>query len=390
MRKHTRRDFLDLSLKLAAATSAAALLPSPVFAADNLQVGILIPQSGPAGIFGPSSKNCAELGFEAINASGGIKGRKVVAVYVDAGVPPAEVAKEAFRLWKSEKIDVFIGMHDGAVREAVRNRFKGEVFYLHPPTYEGGLCDPGMIAFGETPSQLLSGSFKYLAQKRGVKKWYLIGNDYNWPHASNEAAKKFLSDADGAVVGEEYLPFTVDNFDASIAKIKESGADIVFITLVGGVSVNFNRAFASFGLDKGVVRVGTLIEENTLAGIGAENSHNLYSLGAYFEDIETPANVEFVKKYRAKFGPNAAVLNHLGEGVYEACLFMKAILEKSASTKLSDIRPHLNGLTYASPRGNNVYSNGNFTRDIYLMRAEGAAFKQEMVFRQVPSGEKCA
>ena len=44
------------------------------------------------------------------------------------------------------------------------------------------------------------------------------------------------------------MPFTVDNFDSSLAKMKETGAELVIITLVGGASVSFNRAFASFGL----------------------------------------------------------------------------------------------------------------------------------------------
>jgi len=65
--------------------------------------------------------------------------------------------------------------------------------------------------------------------------------------------------------------------------IKESGADAVLITLVGGASVGFNRAFGSFGLSDNVVRLGTLIEENTLAGIGAENA--AMSLGVHVEAI---------------------------------------------------------------------------------------------------------
>ena len=37
-----------------------------------------------------------------------------------------------------------------------------------------------------------------------------------------------------------------------------------------GDNVNFNRTFAEFGLDKNISRVASLLEENTLMGIGAE------------------------------------------------------------------------------------------------------------------------
>ena len=98
---------------------------------------------------------------------------------------------------------------------------------------------------------------------------------FNWPRDTNAIAKETIAKLGGEVVGEEYMPFTVDNFDSSLAKMKETGAELVIITLVGGASVSFNRAFASFGLSENVLRFGTLIDENTLMGIGAENSKNI-------------------------------------------------------------------------------------------------------------------
>ena len=52
----------------------------------------------------------------------------------------------------------------------------------------------------------------------------------------------------------------------------------MLITLVGADNVNFNRTFAGFGLDKDIARLSLLLEENTLLGIGAESSNNLYLL----------------------------------------------------------------------------------------------------------------
>lgn len=93
------------------------------------------------------------------------------------------------------------------------------------------------------------------------------------------------------------LPFTSDNFDSNLAKIKESGANAVLITLVGGASVGFNRAFGSFGLSDHVIRLGTLIEENTLAGIGADGSKNLFASAGYFASVATPAAKAFAEAY---------------------------------------------------------------------------------------------
>ena len=40
-------------------------------------VGYVVPQSGTAGIYGPSCEACGQLAVERINAQGGIKGREV-------------------------------------------------------------------------------------------------------------------------------------------------------------------------------------------------------------------------------------------------------------------------------------------------------------------------
>jgi urea transport system substrate-binding protein len=389
-----RRQFVQSSLGGLVATRTAGLaaglsLLGEASAAAPVKVGVLIPSSGPAGLFGPSSKNCAELAAEEINTRGGLAGRTIELLFGDAGMPPAEAAQSALKIWKGQKAEAFIGMHDSAVRGALVGLLKGEVPYVYTPTYEGGECGKGTYVLGETPNQLLAPVIPWISAQRSIKRWYLIGNDYNWPRDTNAAAKGYISAAGGSVVGEEYVPFTVDNFDSSLAKIKDSGADAVLITLVGGASVGFNRAFASFGLANKVVRLGTLIEENTLAGIGAQNSANLYSSAGYFASIDTPAARAFAARYAKKFGAQAPVLNSLAQSCYEGLLLLEAMATKVGGLKPAQFDAASEGLAYSGPRGDAVIRARHATRDIYLAQAEGAAFKVLKTFGKVESGQTC-
>ncbi len=374
-----------------AAAFAAALTVSATsgLADDPVKVGILIPQSGPAGLFGPSSQNSAELAVAEINGDGGILGRMVEPFYADVGGPPSDAIQAALKLWKGEKVDAFIGMHDSAVRGALVNLFKGQVPYIYTPVYEGGECADGVYVLGETPSQQLEPVIPWLAENKGASKWYLIGNDYNWPRDTNTAAKAYIEASGGTVVGEEYLPFTADNFDSNLAKIKESGADAVLITLVGGASVGFNRAFGSFGLSDDVIRIGTLIEENTLAGIGAENSKNLYSSAGYFANIDTEPAKAFADAYKAKFGDDAPVLNSLGESVYDGLLLLKAIAEKAGSLDVAAMENAAEGVGYSGPRGDATLEQRHTTKDIYLAEANGVDFAVVETFGSVGAGDNC-
>lgn len=372
------------------ASAAVTLALGTVSAAADIKVGVLVPDSGPAGLFGPSTRNSATLAAEQINAAGGINGEAIELVFADVGVPPAEAAQAALRLWKGEGAQAFVGMHDSAVREALIGRFNGQVPYVYTPVYEGNSCAPGLYVTGETPSQQLAPVIPYLAENEGASKWYLIGHDYNWPRDTNALAKNYIADAGGEVVGEEYVPFTVSEFDSSLQRIKESGADAILITLVGGGSVGFNVSFAGFGLDEQALRLGTLIEENTLAGIGAENADRLFSSSGYFASIDSDAAVSFAADYTAAFGADAPALNGLGQSAYEGLMLLAALANKAGSLDVAAMDAAAEGTTWSTPRGENTLTGRHMAQTIYLADGSGGTFDIVASFDKVASSEACA
>lgn len=377
-----------LFLHSAAATSALAAWPH-AHSAGPLKVAVMIPQSGPAGLFGPSAKACAELAAETINARGGVLGSKIELLFGDAGLAPAEASQAALKLWKGSGAGVVIGMHDSAVRGALVGLFKAQVPYFYTPVYEGGECAKGTYVNGETPQQQLQPVIPWIAAERKPKKWYMIGNDYIWGRNTNAAAKGYIEKTGASVVGDEYLPFTVDNFDASLARIRDSGADAVLVSLVGGASVGFNKAFASFGLADKALRLGTLIEENTLAGIGAANAKNLYSSAGYFANIDTPAAKAFAAAYAKRFGPQAPALNGLAESTYEGFLMLEAVAKKAGSLTVAKMDAACEGTSYNGPRGAVTMKARHVEQDVYVADVTEQGFRVVKTFNRVGSGQVC-
>jgi len=380
---------MDRRTFLQGAAAAAALGSAGVRAQSPLNVAVMLPLSGPAGLFGPSAKACAELAVQTLNAKGGVLGRSINLLVGDAGLPPAEASQAALKLWKGSGAQVVIGMHDSAVRGALVGLFKGQVPYFYTPVYEGGECAKGTYVNGETPAQQLAPVIPWLASERRPKKWYMIGNDYIWGRNTNAAAKGYITQTGAQVVGDEYLPFTVDNFDSSLARIRDSGADAVLVSLVGGASVGFNKAFASFGLADKALRLGTLIEENTLAGIGAANARNLYSSAGYFANIQTPAAKAFSEAYFKKFGAQAPALNGLAESVYEGFLMLDAIAAKAKSLEVAKMDPASEGASYNGPRGAVTMHARHVEQDIYLADVDDKGFRVVKTFPRIASGQTC-
>ena len=75
-----------MKTKLTLVSLLAIAVAMPAFA--DPKIGVLVPDSGPLGLFGPSSRNSAQLAASDINDAGGINGGKIELVFVDVGAPP--------------------------------------------------------------------------------------------------------------------------------------------------------------------------------------------------------------------------------------------------------------------------------------------------------------
>lgn len=120
----------------------------PARGSEVLNVALVVPLQGPAGIFGPSCESCATLAAEEVNAAGGVLGRELNLVPVDGGAPPAVVAAELDALVSAGAVDAVTGWHISAVREAVAPRIRGRVPYAYTALYEGGEQRPGLFLTG--------------------------------------------------------------------------------------------------------------------------------------------------------------------------------------------------------------------------------------------------
>ena len=187
-----------------------------------------------------------------------------------------------------DKVDFFLGSHNSAAREALIATIKGKAPYVYTPIYEGGECSPNLYCLAETPQQQMETALPFLAQEEAQAR--LSDRQRLRVAPGQRQVRKFFIESGGKVVGEEYVPFGAPNkFEEAVTRIKAAKPDVLIPTLVRVDNVNFNRTFAGFGLDKKIARLSLLLEENTLLGIGAETSANLYCCMGYFANIPSDA-----------------------------------------------------------------------------------------------------
>jgi urea transport system substrate-binding protein len=339
-----------------------------------LDVALLIPLHGSAGIYGPSCEFCSELAAEELNAEDGVLGRPLRLHVVDASGPPARVADDVDVLVTAGRVDAVVGWHISAVRNAVAPRIAGRVPYVYTALYEGGENHPGVFLVGETPSRQLLPAMSWLRTEHGVRRWCVVGNDYIWPRGTAAAARLYAPLCDGRICDEVFVPLGNTAFAEVVRRVERHRADAVLMLLVGQDAVEFNRAFAKAGLDQSCRRLSTLIEENTLLASGAENTRGICAAAAYFESLVTRESLDFGGRYMRRFGPDAPRLNSPAESCYEGILLLAALARAACTLDVRALCGAADSVCYGGPRGEVHMRAQHLDQRIYLAEADALDF----------------
>ena len=339
-----------------------------------IDVALVIPLHGSAGIFGPSCELCAQLAAGEINAADGLLGREVRLSVIDGSGPPRRVADEVGALAAAGLVDAVVGWHISAVRQAVAPRVTDLVPYVYTALYEGGERTPGVFLTGETPAHQLLPAMRWLRREHGVRRWSIVGNDYVWPRLTARAARVYASVCDGQICHETFVPLGCRSWSRAVQDVERSRADAVIMLLVGADAVSFNRAFAAAGMDTRCRRLSTLIDENTLAGSGADGTRGICAAAAFFETLATPESLEFGWRYTQSFGADAPTLNSVGESCYEGILLLSALAARAGSLEVGKMTAAAESVSYAGPRGEVRMHHRHLDQRVYLAEADELQF----------------
>lgn len=356
--------------------------------AGTLRIALVIPLQGPAGIFGPSCEACAQLAVDELNASTGVLGQELSLVTVDGGAAPERVAAELDTLVSAGAVDAVTGWHISAVREVVAPRIAGRVPYVYTPLYEGGERNAGVFLTGETPARQLLPSMRWMAEELGVRRWCVVGDDYIWPRGSAVAARRYAQRCGVRICDEVYVGLGTEDFTGPLRRIERSGAQGVLMFLVGNDAVRFNRAFAAAGLDERMPRLTPLMEENMLAASGAAATKGIYTASGFFESAATPEALDFVGRYTARYGPEAPLLNSMGESCYEGVRLLSALAARAGELDVRALCSVADTVEYGGPRGEVHLDGHHLDQRVYLAKADELQFDVVAQLPPVPANSR--
>ena len=122
---------LILLCLLAPGLSAA----EPGLSADEIRIGMVNAQSGPAAALGLGMLNGAQAYFKRVNAEGGVHGRRISLLSLDDGYEPSRTAAHTRSLLKTQQVFALLGyVGTPTSRAALPLALRAQVPYLFPFT----------------------------------------------------------------------------------------------------------------------------------------------------------------------------------------------------------------------------------------------------------------
>ena len=232
--------------------------PAASFAADPIKVGYLAALTGDYAAYGQTEVNMAKLVVADINQAGGVLGRPIELVVYDTKTRNEDAVNAVRRMIENDKVVAIIGANSSGINIATAPIVdKGKVPQIstvgtnplvtvtpqgkvRPYSFRICFTDPYQ---GELGADLAMTTLK----KDRAAVLYNVGSDY--AHGLREFFIKSYTERNGKIVADEGYRETDVDFRAQLTKIKNSGANVLFLPGMGKDMALIIKQASELGLD---------------------------------------------------------------------------------------------------------------------------------------------
>ncbi|MFC3676196.1 ABC transporter substrate-binding protein [Ferrovibrio xuzhouensis] len=369
--------------------AAAVLLFSPLALAappGDIVIGTITDLSGPAAVYGQAVVDAMRLRLDAVNAAGGIRGRKLRLVVEDHQFQVPRAVQAANKLINRDHVVAMVGNLGTAQVDAILPLLrKAGIPNLFPMAASRDLVQ------GKDSISWISGSLYYDQIRTGVK-WMLaekhkqavcvLAQATDYGREVQQAVHDQLALTGQSVKAVVTHRPTDTDFTAPVTKLRDAGCDLVVMaTLLRDTILPMATARTMGWTDVDFLGPSTTYDYLLAAAPGGA-TQGLYSVSSVvlpYRDKADATVAGWMDAYKARFGmaPNAA-------SIYGATLIDLAVLALDRSggdaslPKIAAAVRSIHGFRDLFGGTTQDFSGGarQGTRQAYIYRLEGGRYRQ--------------
>src|SRR3954471_5004860 len=382
----SRRDVLLGSAGVAGA--AAFSFPMPAIAqSEPIKVGCLAAMTGPSSAPTIGFNRGVTFAVDAINAAGGVKGRKLELFMRDTQGDPTKAVNATQELISQAKVHAIWGpLNSGEALATTPIMARAKMPDIHPCVVET-LIDttkfPNAFRMAPSNSQWDDAVRNYCLNILKVKKIAVIGDTTGYGVTAVNASVTGLKKDGAEVVYQANIDATQPDMMPDMLRAKSAGAEVIVVWSVStGMEARMFNTRAAMGWDVPFVGhpsmssgdVGNLVEKKA-------NWEKVYAIGYRSCSFDAagklpPRSQELVDRIKGKINLADTLLWWVAGGIDAVNLVAKAV-ETTGSTAGQDIIKQWNSLAkYPGYFGDYTFTpaehNGYPTEDVVMSEASSA------------------
>jgi branched-chain amino acid transport system substrate-binding protein len=221
-----------LSGSAAGAVSLATGLAAPAIAANEpIKIGYLPALTGPSSSTGVGINRGVQLGIEAINKAGGVKGRQLELIVRDTQSDPTKAVNAVSELTQRQKVSMIFGpVNSGEALAATPLIARDKVPMLHP-CWVDELIDVKKypMAFRQAPTntQIGGGANHYVVDVLKLKKVAVISDTTGYGTASVNTYVPMLKAKGADVVYTNHIDAANPDLKPEMLRMQSAGAQVI-------------------------------------------------------------------------------------------------------------------------------------------------------------------
>ena len=320
----------------AAVAMAATSLPTAVFAEgeETFKIGVIGPMTGDYAQYGTNVYNAAVVAAEEINAAGGINGYQVEILDAGDDQGDPEKAVNAYNDLLDKGMQMLCGTVTSGACIAVGAEAAESTFLFTPSGSAVDCITAGSNEFRMCFTDPMQGSksAEYIAEKGLATKVAVLYDsmaDYNVGvhDAFVEAAPEFGLEV---VADEAYTTDSNTDYSVQLGKIKESGAELLFLPNYYSDNALILQQAADIDLDVTIFGVDGMDGILSVENFDTSLAEGVMLLTPFSATAEDEATVNFVTAYKA--ANNDETPNQFAADAYDVLYAIKAAAEDAGIT----------------------------------------------------------
>jgi ABC-type branched-subunit amino acid transport system substrate-binding protein len=344
---------LKVGLAGAATVVSPAILRLSAQAENGpIKIGMPLALTGALGSVGQQLKRGAELYVKLQNAKGGILGRPIELLIEDTAGNPANCVRKAQEMVEPQNCRLLTGITLSSEALAVVPKLaEWDTVFVSSDNGDGRLTAESFVPnfFRANISGPMGTRAVSLYLRSGkVQKFYALGLDYAWGHNSVQVFEDEVKKSKKEFLGKVFAPTGTKDYSSYITKIRQSGADAVFLVLQGDDNNAFLSQSQQYRLPE---KVHLLTEIVDLASIRAVGDAALGLIGSsrYSFTYDHPLNNEFVALWKKEH--DGAVPDTFEGEQWQAMKVLEAGITKAGGIEAAKLRPALEDIEIESVKG---------------------------------------